>query len=137
MELKAAVNGFLRLTGGYPIQNDDPVIKVQINNDTILAFEESLDPDKFYLFSVIDSLPHGGELQVALEALSSNLFGQETGSSSIGYDKETRSLVLFHRGDLRELDEHRMKDLVLSFMADLSFLKAKFAELGTISDVNG
>lgn len=137
MDLKEAVNGFLRLAGGYPIQSDDPVIKVQVNNETILAFEESLEPDKFYLFSVIDGLPHGGELEFALEALSSNLFGQETGSTTIGYDKETRSLVLFQRADLTQMDEQKMKELITSFIAELTYLKAKFRELGTLSDLSG
>ncbi|CRX37652.1 type III secretion system chaperone [Estrella lausannensis] len=137
MDLKEAVNGFLRSTGGYPIQSDDPIIKVQINNETVLAFEESLEPDKFYLFAVLDSLPHGGELEVALEALSSNLFGQETGSATIGYDKDTRSLVLFQRAELTSMDDRKMKELITSFLAELSYLKTKFQELGTLTDLPG
>lgn len=129
MKLKTLINRFLSKNGGYPLQSDESLIRIRINDETIVGFEESLDHGSFYLFSVIDTLPHGKELEVLTEALASNLFNKETGQASIGLDKETKTLVLFQQLELAHMDENLLQHKVESFIAHLSYLKAKFEEL--------
>lgn len=129
MELKSLINQYLRLKGGYPLQSNDSVIKLTINDDTIIAFEESLDHGNFYLFSIIDSITPERELEVLKEALTSNLFHKETGEGSIGFDKDTKALVLFEKISLEHMDEYKLQERITKFLAYLSYLKAKYGEL--------
>lgn len=126
MELKVLIDDFLRANGGYPLQSDEPVIKVKINDDKVIAFEESLERGFFYLFSVIDTLPHQKEIEILQEALSANLFHKETGQASIGFDKETRALVLFQKISFDHMDALKLQEIVTLFLAHLSYLSLKF-----------
>jgi len=125
MDLKSLITQYLRLKSGYPLQKDESIIKLQIN-DTVVAFEEALEGNAFFMFAVIDTVPHERELEIMREALSGNLFHKETGDASIGYDKETRTLVLFQKIPLEHMDEHKLESALTIFLAHLSYLKTKF-----------
>ena len=132
MDLRNLINQYLRLRGSYPLAGNDSVIKLKINEETVIAFEESIENGYFFLFAVIDSLAQGREIDVLAEALSSNLFNRETGNASIGFDKDTKSFVLFQKISLNPMDEYQLQEIVSLFLVHLSYLKVKFDELNLL-----
>lgn len=83
-----------------------------INDDLIVTIERSIDEVGFFVYGAIGTIAVGDEQKVALMALQGNLFGKETGRSSIGYVEQTRTLVLF---DYFELEKVRFNDFLIRF----------------------
>lgn len=75
-----------------------------VNDSYLVSFEKSLDKEGFYVYSSIGHVPVGKEEQFFSSVLKGNLFGKETGQSSIGYVEETRTLVLFEYFDSNTID---------------------------------
>lgn len=71
------------------------VCTLSINNKLTISLEKSLDGKGFYLYGVISTLSDSDLKEIAITALSGNLFGRETGAASLGYEPGTHSLILF------------------------------------------
>ncbi|QLH36712.1 MAG: type III secretion system chaperone [Parachlamydiaceae bacterium] len=77
------------------LQLDSSGVCTILINDNLISFEKTLDKEGFYLYASIGSLPPDRELSISLMALEANLFGKETGHANIGYEEQSRTLVLF------------------------------------------
>lgn len=69
-----------------------------INDHYLITFEKSYDKEGFFIYSSIGILPPGKEKEISLIALKGNLFGKETGTSSVGLTDQN-TLVLFEYFD--------------------------------------
>lgn len=66
-----------------------------VNDKFCITLEEQEDGSRFYLYGVIGLIDPNEECLIFSKALEANLFGRGTGSASIGFDKQSRSLIMF------------------------------------------
>jgi Tir chaperone protein (CesT) family len=96
-----------------------------VNETQIVTFEQSLSDEGFYVYSAIGAVPVGKELEYGQMALKGNLFGKETGRSSIGYVEQTRTLVLFEYFDNNGLKYMHFNERFNEFLQHLFYWKLK------------
>lgn len=75
--------------------DEEGICRLLINKTSTISLEKSLADDGFYLYSVVGALYMDKDKEVFQAVLTGNLFGKETGKASLGYDPQTRSIVLF------------------------------------------
>ncbi len=75
--------------------DDRGICTFMLNDQYPVSIENALDESGFYIYSVIGKVPAENENAIALLIAKANLFGKETGLSSLGYDDKTQTLILF------------------------------------------
>lgn len=111
-------------------KNDLGVTTLRINDEFIVSFEESLDQRSIFLYSIVQVIPRGREGEdLLISALEGNLFGNETGKATFGFDPHTKSLVLFLRLESEDFNLKALESELGSFIAYLAYWKAKIIEL--------
>jgi Tir chaperone protein (CesT) family len=93
------------------------------------SLEDSLNGQGFHLYSVIGKVSTEMKNEIALEALKANLFGRETGHSSIGYDDETETLILFKNVSYEGLTDASFTENLNEFLAYRIYWEKKFSEI--------
>lgn len=101
--------------------NKEGLCHLHIDDKFIIAFEKSLDEKGFYLYGTVGVIPHKREKEIALKALSGNLFGQKTGKASLGYDAMTHTLVLFEYFEEEFTDAINFQERVNQFLDYLAY----------------
>ncbi len=99
MNFDVLINEFVKSHGISVSLDKDGICHFLINNTIAVSLEKTLDEKGFFLYTILSKIPPGRELPFTLAALEGNLFGKETNLSSIGYDPQTNSLVLFRHFD--------------------------------------
>lgn len=92
-------------------------ITVEYEQKFFVSIEESVNGQKIYLFSIIGQIPEEAKSEIALAALKGNLFGRETGHSSLGFDEATGSLILFRDLYYGGLTNDSFSDALNEFLA--------------------
>jgi hypothetical protein len=81
-----------------PLTLDDlDVCHLLVNDTTRVTFELDQEQKYFYLYTIIGIIPEDKTELVLKDAMQANLFGKETGFATLGFDPETRAMVLFER----------------------------------------
>lgn len=75
--------------------NETGICRFIVNETTVVSFEKSLDGKGFYIYAVVCTVPPEREKEIAVMALSGNLFRRETGEANLGYIPSSNTLVLF------------------------------------------
>lgn len=102
---------------------------IEYDRRFFVSLEESVSGDKFFIFSVIGELAIETLNEVAGDILISNLFGRETGRSSIGYDDTTQSLILFRVVPYDNLTPHSFSEALNEFLAYRIYWDNKLSDL--------
>ncbi|CDR32897.1 type III secretion system chaperone, partial [Criblamydia sequanensis] len=111
-------------------KNDLGITTLRVNDEFIISFEESLDQRFIFIYSIVQVIPKGKEGEdLLVSALEGNLFGNETGKATFGYDPHTKSLVLFLRLENETFNLKTLESEIEGFIAYLAYWKAKIIEL--------
>jgi len=108
--------------------DESGVCRLLINDSCVVSLEQSLDGQGFYLYATVGSIPLGQEKKFGMMALTGNLFGKETGKSSLGFAADSRSLVLFRYFDADTTDTHTFTQKLETFMQYLTYWMNKIEE---------
>jgi len=132
--LRDLLSEYGKKSGLGPLEMDARgVATLEFNDRYLVAFEEALGSKGMFLYAVLCSIPIGDEEIFSIQALEANLFGKETGRSSIGYDSKTRSLILFDYLDYEGLDFNHFLERLQSFCAYLEYWQHKDLSQGTVA----
>lgn len=107
-----------------------------INDHYLVTFEKSLDKDGFYIYSSIGTIPIGKESELGLMVLKGNLFGKETGQANIGYDEQSRTLVLFEYFDNNTIDYPQFSHRFNHFLQYLFYWIVNLEAGGQTSEIH-
>lgn len=105
------------------------IYTVPIKDRYYLSFEESIDTKGFYIYSVVAKMNPEENLAWAVQALESNLFGKETGKNSLGFDSNTRALILFKYLSYNEINSQLFNDHIEEFIAYRNYWEKKIQQL--------
>ena len=114
-------------------------LKLSPEGVCLLAFDEGIDVavevhdqgDIVHLHSQVCTVPGGTRRAALLEgALALNLFGQGTAGGTLGYDRETNTLVLYRGWRLDRLDSQAMADAIAAQVIAVGEVRDRLVEAG-------
>lgn len=132
MHLEEVLREYGRRQGLGKLELDDEgICRLMINKTSTISFEESFTLAGFFMYAAVGVLTLEQEKETALMALSANLFGRETGRSYLGYDANTRALVLFEFVSSEGLTYARFQTYFEEFIHYMLYWISKFEEVQT------
>lgn len=128
--LKKLINEWLIDNSSHKIHFDESneIIELEYDQRFYISLESSLNGEDFYIYSVIGNVPLETQSEVALEALKANLFGRETGKSTLAFEEKTNSLILFKRAPFYGLESQQFTSIFDEFLAYRLFWEFKYTE---------
>ncbi|KIA76859.1 type III secretion system chaperone [Parachlamydia acanthamoebae] len=130
MQLEEILREYGRRKGIGKLELDDEgICRLMINKTSTISFEKSLFDNGFFIYTSVGILPVDKEKELSLSALIGNLFGKETGQAHLGYEPNSRSLVLFTFISYEGLTYSKFNSDFEEFIYYMLYWISKFEEL--------
>jgi len=118
MEIKSLLKSWSRESDIKDLSLDDRGIWIfSTEAKFYVSIESDLRDEGLFIYSVIGNVPSDREAETALFAIKANLFGKETGRSSLGYDEQTQTLVLYKYVPFEFLTDNNFSEQIDEFLA--------------------
>ncbi|MEC7838882.1 MAG: type III secretion system chaperone [Chlamydiota bacterium] len=127
MEIKNILDSWSKNFGIGNLQWDEQgVYSFKYEGIYYISIENDIQEKGAYIYSVVGVVPPERKEEITLNAIKANLFGKETGLSTLGYDENTQTLILSKYIPNELLNERYFTDQMEEFLAYRMLWAKKF-----------